>query len=51
MKRRRKMFRASKEVKRRARLTLGTPPASRTHEERKRRPPKHKKREQEHATE
>jgi len=40
-----KPFRAEKEVKRRARLTLGTPPAARRHESRKRKPPKHKKQE------
>ena len=39
-----KPFRAGKEVKRRARLALGTPPAAQRHETRKRKPPKHKKR-------
>lgn len=40
-----KPFRAGKEVKRRARLALGTPPAAQRHESRKRKSPKHKKRE------
>jgi hypothetical protein len=37
-----KPFRATKEVKRRARLAVGTPPASQRHESRKDKPPKHK---------
>jgi hypothetical protein len=40
-----KPFRATKEVKRRARLTLGAPPSVQRHETRKSKPPKHKKRE------
>jgi len=40
-----KPFTAGKEVKRRARLTLGTPPAAQRHESRKRKPPKHKNKE------
>ena len=40
-----KPFRADKEVKRRARLTIGAPPAAQRHETRQRKPPKHKKRE------
>lgn len=42
-----KPFRANKEVKRQARLRLGTPPASRPHKSRRTKPPKHKKREKE----
>ncbi|MBZ5516061.1 MAG: hypothetical protein LAN62_14670 [Acidobacteriia bacterium] len=38
-----KPFRATKEVKRRARLAVGTPPASQRHESRKDKRPKHKK--------
>jgi hypothetical protein len=38
-------FRAEKEVKRRARLAVGVPPASVRYESPKRKPPKHKKRE------
>jgi hypothetical protein len=40
-----KPFRASKEVKRRARGLVGAPPPSHPHEVRKEKPPKHKKRE------
>jgi hypothetical protein len=40
-----KPFRATKEVKRRARLTLGAPPSVQRHETRRNKPPKHKKRE------
>ena len=40
-----KRFRAEKEVKSRARLAVGTPPAARRYESRKRKSPKHKKRE------
>jgi hypothetical protein len=36
---------ASKEVKRRARITLGSPPPSRKEESRRKKLPKHKKRE------
>jgi hypothetical protein len=42
-KRRLKPFRATKEVKRRARLLVGTPPPVRREESPKRKPPKHKK--------
>jgi hypothetical protein len=38
-----KPFRASKEVKRRARVELGSPPPTQRHESRKHKPPKHKK--------
>ena len=40
-----KPFRATKEVKRRARLTLGAPRSVQRHETRKSKSPKHKKRE------
>jgi hypothetical protein len=40
-----KPFRASKEVKRRARILIGAPPPVRREESPKRKPPKHKKRE------
>jgi len=39
-----KPFRAAKEVKRQARLRLGSPPPVQRHETRKRKSPKHKKR-------
>jgi hypothetical protein len=42
-----KAFRASTEVKRRARLRMGSPPPSRRQEGHKRKPPKHPKREME----
>ncbi len=42
--RKQKPFRASKEVKRQARLRVGTPPPSRRVEGPKGKPPKHKKR-------
>lgn len=52
MKRRKpKPFRATKEVKRLARLRLGAPPAEKTHQSRKRKPPKHRKREAERERE
>jgi hypothetical protein len=38
-------FRASKEVKRRARAEIGSPPPTRQQESRKHKPPKHKKQE------
>jgi len=44
-----KAFRASKEVKRRARLHVGSPPPSRRQESHKQRSPKHPKREMEIA--
>jgi hypothetical protein len=40
-----KPFRASKEVKRRARAEIGPPPPTRRHESRKHKPAKHKRRE------
>ena len=46
-----KAFRASKEVKRRARLRVGSPPPSRWQEGQKHRSPKHQKRETEIASE
>ena len=45
--RKRGTFRATKEVKRLARMHLGSPPPSQRQESRKRKPPKHKKREAE----
>ena len=42
--RRPKTFSASKEVRRRARKAVGTPPASRVDQDQRRKPPKHKKR-------
>jgi len=39
-----KPFRATKEVKRRARLAVGVPPAVQRHETPQRKSPKHKKR-------
>ncbi len=48
MKRRKpKPFRAGKEVKRLARLRLGSPPPEKTHQDRKSKPPKHRKRQAE----
>jgi hypothetical protein len=47
--RKRKPFRATKEVRRLARLTVGAPPPERRHETLKNKPPKHKKREAEEA--
>ena len=41
--RKRKPFQATKEVKRRARREIGSPPPTQRHESRKRKPPKHKK--------
>jgi hypothetical protein len=41
--RKRKPFRAAKEVKRRARLLIGAPPPVRREESPKLKPPKHKK--------
>ncbi len=46
-----KPFRAAKEVKRRARLQVGVPPATQRLQDRKRKPPKHKKRELDRAEE
>ncbi len=47
--RKRKPFRASTEVRRLARLTLGAPPPGCRHQSPKDKPPKHKKREAEEA--
>jgi hypothetical protein len=46
-----KPFRATKEVKRQARLRVGSPPPSRVHQNREHKPPKHKKREWDQALE
>jgi len=43
--RKQQRFRASKEVKRRARREVGSPPPTRRHESRKHKPPKHKRQE------
>jgi hypothetical protein len=40
-----KPFRATKEVKRRARTQIGFPPPAQRHQSRKHKPPKHKKQE------
>jgi len=42
-----KPFRATKEVKRQARLLVGTPPPAQLHKSRKHKSPKHKGRERE----
>lgn len=42
---RQKQFRASKEVKRRARRELGSPRPTQRHESRKHKPPKHRRQE------
>lgn len=49
--RKRKTFRASKEVRRLARLRVGAPPPSRREEDRKHKPPKHRKRQTEQESE
>jgi hypothetical protein len=49
--RKQKPFRATKEVKRRARIEIGSPPPTRRHDTRKHRPPKHKKQELQAAEE
>ena len=46
-----KPFSATKEVKRQARAKIGAPPPTKLHETRKRKPPKHKKRDWEFGTE
>jgi hypothetical protein len=38
-----KPFQSTKEVKRQARLRVGSPPAVQTHQDRRKKPPKHKK--------
>jgi hypothetical protein len=42
---RKQQFRAGKEVKRRARRDLGSPPPTRRHDSRKHKPPRHKQKE------
>jgi hypothetical protein len=44
-------FQPTKEVKRQARLRLGSPPASQTHADKRKRQPRHKKRERQILTE
>jgi len=46
-----KPFRATKEVKRQARLRVGSPPPAQLHMSRKRKSPKHKKRDWEQTLE
>jgi len=43
--RKRQRFQASKEVKRRARRDIGSPPPTRPHESLKHKPPRHKRKE------
>jgi len=45
----RKTFEKTTEVKRQARLRIGTPPAAQTHQDRRKKKAKHKKREEEQA--
>jgi hypothetical protein len=40
-----KAFERATEVRRQARLRIGTPPAAQTHQDKRKKPPKHKKRE------
>jgi hypothetical protein len=47
----RKPFESTKEVKRLARLRMGSPPAAQTHQDRRKKLPKHKKLEKQAATE
>jgi hypothetical protein len=47
IKKRRKREEPWKQVKRRGRIQVGQPPASQTHEDRRKKPLKHKKREEE----
>lgn len=49
--RRRKTFEKTTEVKRQARRLVGSPPAAQTHQDRRKKPPKHKQREKLEATE
>jgi len=49
--RKRKPFQPTTEVKRQARLRVGSPPAAQTHEDRRKKLPKHKKREKQAETE
>jgi len=46
-----KPFKSTTEVKRQARLRVGSPPAAQTHQDRRKRLPKHKKRVQQVETE
>lgn len=46
-----KPFKSTTEVKRQARLRVGSPPAAQTHKDRRKKLPKHKKRVQELDTE
>jgi hypothetical protein len=46
-----KPFQSTKEVKRLARLRVGSPPAAQTHKDRRKKLPKHKKRAHEQDTE
>src|ERR1035441_7201615 len=47
----RQRFRATKEVKRQARLRVGSPPPAQPHQDRRKKPPKHKGRERQTETE
>jgi hypothetical protein len=49
--RKRKPFEKTTEVKRQARLRVGSPPAAQTHQDRRKKVPKHKKREKQIETE
>jgi hypothetical protein len=46
----RKTFERTTEVKRQARRLVGSPPAAQTHQDRRKKPAKHKKREQDQDT-
>lgn len=46
-----KPFKNTTEVKRQARLRVGSPPAAQTHQDRRKKMPKHKKRVQQSETE
>jgi hypothetical protein len=48
--RKRKLFQRTTEVKRQARLRVGSPPAAQTHQDRRKKLPKHKKRENQAET-
>ena len=41
-----KPFKKTTEVKRQARLRVGSPPAAQTHQDKRKKPPKHKEREE-----
>ncbi len=49
--RKRKPFEKTTEVKRQARLRVGSPPAAQTHQDRRKKLPKHKKRDKQTETE